>query len=106
MEQVPPSLLAAGSRIRVAGHVLDVGRELLLDPNGRVVELRPQAYRVLRHLALNSGRLVPKEELFAAVWPNLVVTDDSLVQAIGDVRRALGAAGTEAVKTLPRRGYM
>lgn len=90
----------------MAGHVLDVGRELLLDPNGRVVELRPQAYQVLRHLALNSGRLVPKEELFTAVWPNLVVTDDSLVQAIGDVRRALGAAGPEAVKTLPRRGYM
>src|SRR5450755_3302725 len=106
MEQVRPSILAAGSKIPVAGHVLDIGRELLLDPVGRVVELRPQAYQVLRHLALNSGRLVSKDELLGAVWPNLVVTDDSLVQAIGDVRRALGAAGPEAVKTLPRRGYM
>ena len=106
MEKVPPWPLAAGSKIPVAGHVLDIGRELLLDPTGRVVELRPQAFQVLRHLALNSGRLVSKEELLGAVWPNLVVSDDSLVQAIGDVRRALGAAGPEAVKTLPRRGYM
>ena len=42
----------------------------------------------------------------ASVWPGSVVTDDSLVQAIGDVRRALGEAGHGLVKTVPRRGYM
>lgn len=41
-----------------------------------------------------------------AVWPGVVVTDDSLVQAIGDVRRALGDAGHQLVKTVPRRGYL
>ena len=45
------------------------------------------------YLATHPGRLVGKEELFAAVWPNLVVTDDTLVQSIGELRRALGDTG-------------
>ena len=40
------------------------------------------------------------------VWSDCEVTEDSLVQAIGDIRRALGDAGRSALKTLPRRGYM
>lgn len=94
------------ARLALADCVIDFGQEALLDARGRAVELRPQAYQVLRHLALNAGRLVSKDELMAAVWPGSVVTDDSLVQAIGDVRRALGEAGHRIVKTVPRRGYL
>jgi TolB-like protein/DNA-binding winged helix-turn-helix (wHTH) protein/tetratricopeptide (TPR) repeat protein len=94
------------SRLALADFVLDLGREALLDAHGQGVELRPQAYQVLRYLALNAGRLVTKDELMASVWPGSVVTDDSLVQAIGDVRRALGEPGHGLVKTVPRRGYM
>ncbi|MGY3287948.1 TolB-like protein [Bradyrhizobium sp. LM3.6] len=39
------------------------------------------------------------------VWPDCEVTEDSLVHAIGDVRRALGHDRL-ALRTLPRRGYM
>lgn len=94
------------ARLALADCVIDLGQEALLDARGQAVELRPQAYRVLRHLVLNAGRLVGKDELLAAVWPGSVVTDDSLVQAIGDVRRALGEAGHRVIKTVPRRGYM
>jgi len=86
MDQIAPDLLTAGMKIPVANHTLDLEREVLLGGDGRVVELRPQAYQVLRHLVVHAGRLVSKEELLAAVWPNLIVTDDSLVQAI-DARR-------------------
>lgn len=86
--------------------MLDAGRRVLLDDRGEPIELRPQAYEVLRQLALHAGKLVTKDELLAAVWPAVVVTDDSLVQAVSDVRRALGAAGHRIVKTIPRRGYM
>jgi len=89
-----------------AGRVIDFGREALVDADGQVIELRPQAYQVLRHLALNIGRLVSKEELLEAVWPQVVVTDDSLVQAIGDARRALGDTKHQVLKTVPRRGYL
>lgn len=94
------------TRLQLAGFVVDLGLEALFDEAGRPVELRPQAFQVLRHLALKAGQLVTKDELMAAVWPGIVVTDDSLVQAIGDVRRALGAAGHRLVKTVPRRGYL
>jgi TolB-like protein/DNA-binding winged helix-turn-helix (wHTH) protein/Tfp pilus assembly protein PilF len=92
------------NRLQFDRYVLDLGRGcLLLD--GAEVALRPKTFGVLRHLAENSGRLVSKEELFAAVWPALVVTDDTLVQSIGELRRALGDDGTRMIKTIPRRGY-
>lgn len=93
-------------QVRLAGRVLDLARETLLDHDGRAIELRPQAYQVLRHLAVHAGRIVGKDELFAAVWPGLVVTDDSLVQAIGDLRRALDDAQHRTIRTVPRRGYL
>jgi TolB-like protein/cytochrome c-type biogenesis protein CcmH/NrfG len=56
-------------------------------------------------LVANAGRLVAKDELFAAVWPNLAITDDALVQSIGELRRALGTDGPRLIKTISRRGY-
>ena len=91
-------------RLRFDRYVLDLDRgSLLLE--GNEVALRPKTFAVLRHLVENSGRLVSKEELFAAVWPNLVITDDALVQSIGELRRALGDDGLRLIRTIPRRGY-
>jgi len=90
-------------RLRFDRYVLDLDRGCLLR-EGREIALRPKTFAVLRHLAGNPGRLVSKEELFAAVWPRLVVTDDTLVQSIGELRRALADAG-ELIRTVPRRGY-
>ena len=76
-------------RLRFDRYVLDLDRGcLLLDENE--IALRPKTFAVLRYLVDNSGRLVSKDELFAAVWPNLAITDDALVQSIGELRRALG----------------
>jgi len=70
------------------------------------VKLRPKSFETLRHLVENNGRLISKSELMAAVWPDTAVTDDSLVQCLIDVRRALGKDGQQLVKTVPRRGYI
>lgn len=101
MALLPPTRIALAG-----GYVLDTAAHALLDAEGRPVELRPQAFDVLCVLAEHRGELVTKETLFARVWPGLVVTDDSLVQAVGDIRRALGEAGHELVRTVPRRGYL
>ena len=91
-------------RLQFDRYVLDLNRgSLLLD--GNEIALRPKTFAVLRHLIENSGRLVSKDELFAAVWPNLTVTDDALVQSIGELRRALGDDGSRLIRTVPRRGY-
>jgi TolB-like protein/DNA-binding winged helix-turn-helix (wHTH) protein/lipopolysaccharide biosynthesis regulator YciM len=76
---------------------------LLLD--GNEIALRPKTFAVLCHLAKSGGRLVSKEELFPAVWPGVVVTDDALVQSIGELRRAFGGDGARLITTIPRRGY-
>jgi len=84
--------------------VLDLNRGCLL-ADGREITLRPKTFAVLHYLVTHPGRLIGKEELLEAVWPNLVVTDDTLVQSIGELRRALGDAGTRMITTVPRRGY-
>jgi DNA-binding winged helix-turn-helix (wHTH) protein len=92
--------------IVVGDRTVDLARELVIDERGGVVPLRPRAWLVLRLLATRAGQLVAKGEILDEVWSDCEVTEDSLVQAIGDIRRALGETGRTALRTLPRRGYM
>ena len=71
----------------------------------RIVRLRPQTAAVLMHLLLHPDQVVGKDELLAAVWPGVIVTENSLAQCIAEIRRELGAANQDAVQTIPRRGY-
>ena len=84
---------------------LDPARAALRFDNQEVFP-RPKAFHVLCHLAGNAGRLVGKEELFAAVWPEVEVTDDSLVQCIRELRQLLGDKEHRLIKTVSRRGYL
>jgi TolB-like protein len=85
--------------------ILDVRRGSLRQDD-REIRLRPKSYAVLRYLAEHAARLVGKDELIAAVWPGVIVTDESVARCISDVRRALGDAGQEIIRTVPRRGYL
>ncbi|WP_161471010.1 winged helix-turn-helix domain-containing protein [Tropicimonas marinistellae] len=71
-----------------------------------MAHLRPKSYRVLEVLSERRGELVPKDDLIAAVWQNVVVTDESLSQCISDIRRALGKDAAYLLRTVPRRGYV
>ena len=86
------------------GFVLDLDGGLL-KRDGREICLRPQSFAVLSFLVKNSRRLVDKTELMHAIWGSTAVTDDSLVQCLGDVRKALGDRET-LLRTVPRRGYV
>ena len=66
------------------------GQRRTLRRSGADVELRPLAFDALAFLVRHAGHLVTKDELIAAVWPGLVVTDDSIARCISDIRRALG----------------
>src|SRR5215470_14513765 len=85
-------------------HSLDVVRGCLRTAD-REIELRPKSFEVLRYLVENADRLVTKDELIRTVWPNVVVTDESLMQCVSEVRHALTDAGQTIIKTVPRRGY-
>lgn len=90
---------------RFGPFVLDTARMVLLQEE-RQVELRPKAFQTLLVLLRAAGRVVSKDELVAAVWPDVIVNDDALAQCIRDVRKALGDAGRRYIRTVSRHGYM
>jgi DNA-binding winged helix-turn-helix (wHTH) protein/TolB-like protein len=92
-------------RLGFAGYTLDPAG-LRLFHGAAEVALRPKSLAVLRYLARHAGRVVPKQELIGAVWPNTFVTDDSLVQCIKDVRLALADDAKHLIRTMPGRGYV
>src|SRR5688572_22098229 len=72
---------------------------------GKAIDLRSQSAEVLSVLASRPGKIVSKDALMQEVWPDTFVTDDSLTQCIGDIRRALSDDAHVIVETLPKRGY-
>jgi adenylate cyclase len=90
---------------RFGSFTLDLTRGCL-EVAGREIELRPKCFDVLRHLLENGNRLISKEELAAAVWPQVAVSDESLARCISDVRAAIADHDHSIIKTVPRRGYL
>ncbi len=90
---------------RFDGFTLDVDRGCLLR-GAQEVKLRPKPFEALKYLVENPGRLISKAELIEQIWPDAAVTDDSLVQCLIEVRRALGDDAQQIIKTVPRRGYI
>ena len=86
------------------GFTLDTRRQLLLR-DGEPIRLRPRTYDTLVHLVRNAGRLVTKQELIDTVWKGVAVTDDSLVQCLMEIRRALGDSEI-SIETVRGRGYL
>jgi TolB-like protein/DNA-binding winged helix-turn-helix (wHTH) protein len=78
----------------------------LRDPSGCLVTLRPQVASVLKALLDREGQLVTKEELLDDIWKDVHVTDDSLVQCVSEIRKALGADESGMLVTIPRKGYL
>ncbi|MBS0452541.1 MAG: winged helix-turn-helix domain-containing protein [Proteobacteria bacterium] len=70
------------------------------------IALRPKTFALLIYLLAHPGRLVSKDELLDAVWPGVVVTEDSVTQCVGDLRSAMGDRSQQLIKTVPRRGYI
>src|SRR5258708_5630920 len=86
------------------GYTLDVARHSLRAAD-REVALRPKSFELLRYLVENPDRLVTKEELLKAIWPNVVVTDESLTHCVREVRQAIGDSKQTIIATVPRCGY-
>jgi pimeloyl-ACP methyl ester carboxylesterase/DNA-binding winged helix-turn-helix (wHTH) protein len=98
-------LVGATGVVALNGFRFDLDANSLLDGQGAYIQLRPQCLSVLRCLAQKAGQVVTKDELMHAVWPGMIVTDDSLVQCIGALRQALGDVKHRIVQTETRRGY-
>jgi DNA-binding winged helix-turn-helix (wHTH) protein/TolB-like protein len=86
--------------------VLDPAEQSLLR-DGEPVSLTPKAFGILCVLIQNNGRLLDKDELIKAVWPNSYVEEANLSVNISALRRVLGDTpdGQKFIGTVPKRGY-
>jgi Tol biopolymer transport system component/DNA-binding winged helix-turn-helix (wHTH) protein len=75
--------------------------------DGAHIPLTPKALALLLFLVENRDRVLTKEELLKAVWPDTFVEEGNLAFTIHHVRKALGEKNGSArfVETLPRQGY-
>ena len=64
--------------------------ERLLVRGGKAIPLTPKAFDVLHYLVTHPDRLVTKDTLLDAVWPETAISEAVLRIAIGELRRALG----------------
>ena len=71
------------------------------------VKLEPRVGHLLVFLAHHAGHPVSREELLAAVWPNRVVGDEALSNAINKLRKAVGddRQNPTYLETIPKVGY-
>ena len=92
--------------LRFSGFELDSERAELRRPDGESSKLRPKTLEILRLLAGNAGRVLSKQQLMEAVWPNVHVGEDSLFQCIREIRTALGDDKRQVVRVISGRGYL
>lgn len=97
----------------MSGQGFQIG-EFFLDPANRVlrygeapVSLSPKAFDALVYLVRNPGRLLTRDELMQALWPDSYVEEGNLSVHIFQVRKALGTAadGRAYIQTVPKKGY-
>ena len=82
-------------------------RNACLWHGAELVPLPPTAFALLHYLVTHAGQLVTKDELFAAIWAETVVSEAVLKVRMGEVRKALGetARAPRCIATVHRRGY-
>src|SRR5262245_38645639 len=68
--------------------LLPIERELRVGNDA--IPLGARAFDVLVVLVSAEGQLVPKDEIFRRVWPDLVVEDNNLQVQISSLRKILG----------------
>ena len=91
--------------LRFANVTLDLRRASLRDETGAEVALRPKSVDLLLALAREPGRVLSRDELLDAVWPNVTVTEGSITQCVREIRRAIGDPEGRILRTVMKRGY-
>src|SRR5215211_8230177 len=86
---------------------LDLEERLLLRSDGTEVPVTPRIFQTLHYLVEHSGRVLDKELIMEAVWPDCVVEENNLAQNISTLRRIFGdTPGCQRyIATVPGRGY-
>ncbi len=97
---------ASRAFFQFGGFTIDLRRHGLYRGEERI-HLTPKPLETLIYLVENRGRTIEKQELLDAIWKDTFVTEDNLVHAVREIRRALEDDKDDPrfVQTVPRQGY-
>ena len=106
---VPPKSVEASGKsslLQFGAFTLDLQRHGLYQGSKRV-HLTSKPFETLAVLVEHHGKTVEKQQLLDAVWKEAFVTEDSLVKAVREIRRALGdeKGSPQFIQTVPGEGY-
>lgn len=93
--------------VRLVGSIeVDLSAYRIRRP-GAAFHVRQQTAQVLGYLMAHRDRVVPKDELIAAVWKETAVSDSALAQCIKEIRQAFGDTSKDSrfIRTVPKVGY-
>jgi DNA-binding winged helix-turn-helix (wHTH) protein len=78
-----------------------------LSRDSEVVKLEPRTMRLLMYMAARQGDVISIQEILQGVWSDVIVSAESVYQAIATLRRALGdkPSAPAYIVTVPRLGY-
>ncbi len=78
-----------------------------LSAGDKLIRLEDRPLRLLLCLAEHAGQVVSIDDLLQKVWRDVIVSPDSVYQAITSLRRQLGddTKNPSYIVTIPRRGY-
>jgi TolB-like protein/DNA-binding winged helix-turn-helix (wHTH) protein/rhodanese-related sulfurtransferase len=89
------------------GHFTLEPQRRLLSIDGNAIAVSSRAFDILLFLIEQRDRVVTKDEIFARVWPGMIVEENNLAVQISALRRALGEqpGDPKLIMTIPGRGY-
>lgn len=67
--------------------------------------VEPRLIKLLCMLAAEAGQVVDRQRLIDALWPRVIVNENSLNRAVSDLRKALQNHNHSWIQTVPKRGY-
>lgn len=93
-------------RYRFGPFELNINKHQLLR-DGTLIRLQPKCFELLSLFLQNRDRLITKEHLMQALWPDTFVEEANLANLIAALRKALGDSPTQSrfIQTVPKRGY-
>ncbi|NMP31744.1 tetratricopeptide repeat protein [Thalassotalea sp. M1531] len=85
-------------------YTIDTKALTITSISGDSLNIRPKTCQLLIVLLEKQGSVVSKGELLEKVWNDTVVDEQVIFQSIKELRKIF--SGIEAIKTLPKQGYI
>ena len=97
----------ASPRYAFGDFVLEPSQQEVRRRDGSALNLSPRLFNALLLFVEHAGELLDKDALMRALWPGLVVDENSLSQVVSSLRRALAddPVASRYIQTVPRRGF-